>query len=141
MGRAKVLVDVTQCPIATEGINDALPYAREELQQMQSRKKGALCCSGHTLEGVITDPKKTASEKVGGLLFQLGEFFQNNPFIFAQNGRARCRAGKGKELRIACRRILWRGLFSLSAAAYFDRVVGIEISREGSNGHHGRTPC
>ena len=36
-----------------------------------------------TLEGVITDPKKTASERVGDLIFQFraGEFFQNNPFI------------------------------------------------------------
>ena len=132
-GSRKVLVDVTQCPIATEGINDALPYAREELQQMQGRKKGGTLLFRDTLEGVITDPKKTASEKVGGLLFQFraGEFFQNNPFILPKMVEHVVGQAREKNSALLVDAYCGGGLFSLSAAAYFDRVVGIEISREG----------
>jgi len=132
-GSRKVLIDVPQCPIATEAINEALPVAREEIHLLQGRKKGGTLLLRDTPEGVVTDPKKTASERVGKLLFQFraGEFFQNNPFILPKMvdhviGQA---SEKNSELLVDA--YCGGGLFSLSGAAYFDRVVGIEISREG----------
>jgi tRNA/tmRNA/rRNA uracil-C5-methylase (TrmA/RlmC/RlmD family) len=132
-GSRKVLIDVPQCPIATDGINEALPAAREEVHLMQGKKKGGTLLLRDTPEGVVTDPKKTASERVGKLLFQFraGEFFQNNPFILPKMvdhviGQAR---EKNSDLLVDA--YCGGGLFSLSGAAYFERVVGIEISREG----------
>jgi tRNA/tmRNA/rRNA uracil-C5-methylase (TrmA/RlmC/RlmD family) len=132
-GSRKILIDVPQCPIATEGINEALPGAREEIHLMQGKKKGGTLLLRDTQEGVVTDPKKTASERVGKLLFQFraGEFFQNNPFILPKMvdhviGQAR---EKNSDLLVDA--YCGGGLFSLSGAAYFERVVGIEISREG----------
>ena len=132
-GSRKVLVDVAQCPIATDAINEALPTGREELHQMQGRKKGGTLLFRDTLEGVVTDPKKTASEKVGDLIFQFraGEFFQNNPFILPKMVEHVVGQAKEKNSALLVDAYCGGGLFSLSAAAYFERVVGIEISREG----------
>ena len=100
---------------------------------MQGRKKGGTLLFRDTLEGVITDPKKTASEKVGGLLFQFraGEFFQNNPFILPKMVEHVVGQAREKNSALLVDAYCGGGLFSLSAAAYFERVVGIEISREG----------
>ena len=90
-GSRKVLIDVPQCPIATDAINDALPAARDDIYLLKDKKKGGTILLRDTPEGVVTDPKKTACERIGGLLFQFraGEFFQNNPFILPPNGRSR----------------------------------------------------
>lgn len=132
-GSRKSLIDVPQCPIATEAINDALPSAREEIHLLQGKKKGGTLLLRDTLEGVVTDPKKTASERVGKLVFQFraGEFFQNNPFILPKMVDHVIEQAKEKNSGLLVDAYCGGGLFSLSAAAYFERVVGIEISREG----------
>ena len=132
-GSRRALVDVEQCPIATEAINEALPEAREELRRGQGGKKGGTLLFRDTLEGVLTDPKKTASEKVGDLIFQFraGEFFQNNPFILPKMVEHVVRQAKEKKPALLVDAYCGGGLFGLSAAAWFERVVGIEISREG----------
>ena len=132
-GSRKVLVDVPMCPIATEAINEALPEARQEIEHRQNKKKGGTLLLRDTLEGVITDPKKTASERVGDLIFQFraGEFFQNNPFILPRMvAHVVAEASEGAS-SLLVDAYCGGGLFSLSAAAQFERVVGIEISREG----------
>jgi 23S rRNA (uracil1939-C5)-methyltransferase/tRNA (uracil-5-)-methyltransferase len=132
-GSRKMLIDVPQCPIATEAINDALPAAREEIYSMQGKKKGGTILLRDTPEGVVTNPKKTASERVGKLLFQFraGEFFQNNPFILPKMVDHVIGQAKEKNSGLLVDAYCGGGLFSLSGAEYFDRVVGIEISREG----------
>ena len=132
-GSRKVLIDVSQCPIATEAINDALPAAREEIHLMQGKKKGGTILLRDTPEGVVTDPKKTACERIGGLLFQFraGEFFQNNPFILPKMVDHVVSQAREKNSTLLVDAYCGVGLFSLCAAAYFERVVGIEISREG----------
>ncbi len=132
-GSRKVLIDVPQCPIATEAINDALPATQEEIHLMQGKKKGGTILLRDTPEGVVTDPKKTACERVGGLLFQFraGEFFQNNPFILPQMVDHVVSQAREKNSALLVDAYCGVGLFSLCAAAYFERVVGIEISREG----------
>jgi 23S rRNA (uracil1939-C5)-methyltransferase/tRNA (uracil-5-)-methyltransferase len=132
-GSRKVLIDVPQCPIATEAINNSLPAAREEIHLIQGKKKGGTLLLRDTPEGVVTDPKKTASERVGNLLFQFraGEFFQNNPFILPKMVEHVIGQAKEKNPELLVDAYCGGGLFSLSAAEYFERVVGIEISREG----------
>ncbi|MEL0098085.1 MAG: TRAM domain-containing protein, partial [Opitutae bacterium] len=85
-GSRKALVDVSHCPIATDGINLALPNAREELMKAPTKKKGGTLLLREVIEGVVSDPKQLVSEKVGDLIFHFkaGEFFQNNPYILPQ---------------------------------------------------------
>ncbi len=132
-GSRKVIIDVPECPIATDEINRELPAAREELHQGLSKKKGGTLLLRDTLEGVVTDPKKVVSEKVGDLVFQFkaGEFFQNNPFILPTLVDYVIDQAKAGDSDFLVDAYCGGGLFSLSAAKYFTQVYGIEISREG----------
>ena len=132
-GSRKVVIDVPSCPIATDEINEKLPAAREELHQTLKKKKGGTLLLRHTLEGVVTDPKKVVSEKVGELIFQFkaGEFFQNNPFILPSLVDYVVEQAKTGTSSLLVDAYCGGGLFSLSAAKHFKKVVGIEISREG----------
>jgi tRNA/tmRNA/rRNA uracil-C5-methylase (TrmA/RlmC/RlmD family) len=132
-GSRKVVIDVPNCPIATDEINEKLPAAREELHQTLKKKKGGTLLLRHTLEGVVTDPKKVVSEKVGELIFQFkaGEFFQNNPFILPSLVDYVVEQAKTGTSSLLVDAYCGGGLFSLSAAKHFKKVVGIEISREG----------
>ncbi len=128
-GSRRRLVDVSVCPIATDGINLVLPKVREEVfRQAGKYKKGATLLLRDSEEGVVTDPRKVITERVGSLRFRFlaGEFFQNNPFILEElighvgreSGTARCL------IDAYC----GSGLFALSLADRFERVVGIEVS-------------
>ncbi len=135
-GSRKALVDVTHCPIATDSINEALPLAREELKQAPKKKRGGTLLLREVLEGVISDPKKLVSEKVGDLIFHFkaGEFFQNNPFILPKLVDYVVSQANAEENTLLVDAYCGGGLFGLSAASSFKKVVGIEISREGFEG-------
>ena len=136
-GSRRILVDVPSCPIATDPINAALPAERESLRaQAMGKKKGGTLLLRDTLEGVITDPKKTVSEKVRDLIFQFkaGEFFQNNPFILPQLVEHVIAEANPNLCRVLVDAYCGGGLFGLSAASQFERVIGIEISRDGFEG-------
>jgi 23S rRNA (uracil1939-C5)-methyltransferase/tRNA (uracil-5-)-methyltransferase len=132
-GSRKVIIDVPQCPIATDNINQSLPSAREDIQSRLTKKKGGTLLLRDTLEGVVTDNKKVVCEKVGELIFQFkaGEFFQNNPFILPKLVNYVIEQALGTEDSLLVDAYCGGGLFSLSAAQHFKHVVGIEISREG----------
>ena len=135
-GSRRALVDVSQCPIATEGINQALPIARQELLQAPKKKRGGTLLLREVAEGIITDPKMLVSEKVGDLTFHFkaGEFFQNNPFILPQLVEYVVDQSNAEENSLLVDAYCGGGLFGLSAASRFQKVVGIEISREGFEG-------
>jgi len=135
-GSRRALVDVSQCPIATDEINQALPVAREELRTAPKKKKGGTLLLRHVLEGVVTDHKQLVSEKVGDLTFHFkaGEFFQNNPFILPQLVEYVVAQANAEENNLLVDAYCGGGLFGLSAASRFKQVVGIEISREGFEG-------
>ncbi len=132
-GSRKIIIDVPQCPIATENINEALPFARKELHKTHNKKKGGTLLLRDTQEGVITNPKDVASEKVGDLIFQFkaGEFFQNNPFILPKLVNYVIEQAMSDNADLLVDAYCGGGLFSLSAAKHFKEVLGIEISREG----------
>jgi 23S rRNA (uracil1939-C5)-methyltransferase/tRNA (uracil-5-)-methyltransferase len=132
-GRRHALVDVAQCPIATDAINEALPEARQRARReggKKRRRRGGTLLLRDVLEGVVGDPQAVVSQRVGELTFQFkaGEFFQNNPSILPDlvaHVAAEASAGGARFLVDA---YCGSGLFALSAAASFERVAGVEIS-------------
>lgn len=137
-GRRSQIVDVPQCPIASETINDTLTRVRKEVQANAARyKKGATLLLRDSLDGrVRTDPTEMAEEKVGDLVFSFhaGEFFQNNPHIlpaFIEHVLSEARGAATDEdgtIRYLVDAYCGSGLFCLSAAHSFTEAMGIEIS-------------
>lgn len=132
-GRRNQIVDVEQCPIATEAINEALPEAREAARRAggkKRRQRGGTLLMRDVLEGVATDPQEIVSERVGELTFQFkaGEFFQNNPFILPDLVAHVAREASAGGARYLVDAYCGVGLFALSTAAQFEQVAGVEIS-------------
>lgn len=126
------IIDVPQCPIATPAINEELPQLREQVKNRPpkgKKRKGATLLLREAMEGVVTDAKAFITERVGNRTFQFkaGEFFQNNPFIlpaFADYVGQMAADGSRFLIDAYC----GSGLFSLTSADRFEKVVGIEIS-------------
>ena len=133
-GSRRTLMDVEQCPIATPAINESLPEARNELlKKKELLKKGGTLLLRDTIEGVVQDPKKLVEERVGRLLFQFraGEFFQNNPFILPSLVDYVIQEASPGESTHLIDAYCGSGLFGLSASSLFEKVIGIEISKDG----------
>ena len=78
------IVDVPQCPIATEGINERLTTVRERVRAQQETYTRASTLLLRQASGeVTTDYDAVITETVGNLKlhFLARDFFQNNPFI------------------------------------------------------------
>lgn len=133
-GTRRSVIDINQCPIATEAINQALPLAKQNLaNKKHTLKKGGTLLLRDTNGNISTDSNEFVQERVGNLTFQFraGEFFQNNPFILQKLVdyviRQSCLGGAAFLIDAYC----GSGLFGISAASHFKKVIGIEISREG----------
>lgn len=132
-GRRHDIVDVEQCVIATDVINQALPEMREKAIMeggKKRRQRGGTLLLRETLEGVINNPKAVVSEKVGALTFQFkaGEFFQNNPFILPDLVEFVKSHASSDEITHLVDAYCGVGLFALSLSEVFESVVGVEIS-------------
>lgn len=130
-GGRNQLVDVPQCPIATENINKALPIEREKIFSIRRKfKKGGTLLLRDAREGVITDNNAIVSEKVGNLVFQFpaGDFFQNNPFILPHMVNYTISQAKAEGIRYLIDAYCGVGVFALSGAAHFEKVTGIEVN-------------
>ena len=133
VGRRSRLVDVEQCPIATENINAALPEARETVRANAGKyKKGGTLLLREVEEGVVTDHRAIVTEVAGDLKFRFkaSEFFQNNPFLLPQLIQHVCHQARGKGLRYLIDAYCGSGLFALSVGRHFEEAVGIEISEQ-----------
>ncbi|MEI6589233.1 MAG: class I SAM-dependent RNA methyltransferase [Verrucomicrobiota bacterium] len=144
------LVDVPQCPIATDLINQKLPEVRARIKSKAAEglySRGATVLLREASAEVVTDYEASITEHVllpavkGTLLpegskpitelklkFLARDFFQNNPFIlplFIDYVRSQAAASGAHHLVDA---YCGSGLFALSAAALFKEVAGIEIS-------------
>jgi 23S rRNA (uracil1939-C5)-methyltransferase/tRNA (uracil-5-)-methyltransferase len=138
-GQRSKLVDVKQCPIASDAINRTLPGLRKKThaEALGYRKGATLLLRDSTEEDglVITENNEVCEERVGELRFQFaaGEFFQNNPSILPAFTEHVRREALGPSAGQASNRYLidtycGSGLFALSCASHFDQVSGIEIS-------------
>lgn len=126
-------VDVENCPLVSQPMNDRLAELREEVFQKADEKayrKGATLLIREHLDGVTSDHKATIKEKVGDIVFSFtaGEFFQNNPHILPKfteyvSDQAR-KAGARNLVDAYC----GSGLFCLTAAKDFEKAIGIEVS-------------
>jgi tRNA/tmRNA/rRNA uracil-C5-methylase (TrmA/RlmC/RlmD family) len=125
------IVDVPQCPIATEAINARLGGVRARVHAQQATyQRGATLLLREAGGEVTTDYDAVVTETVGDLKlhFLARDFFQNNPFIlpaFTQYVREQAAGGGARFLVDA---YCGSGLFALSAASAFERVAGIEVS-------------
>ena len=132
------LLDVPQCPIATEAINARLPELRAQTRARAAAgefKRDATLLLRHAQEGVITEYDAVIHEQVGDLKlhFLARDFFQNNPFILpAFTGYVRAQA-VGSGARFLVDAYCGSGLFALTAASGFERVTGIELSATSIN--------
>ena len=133
VGRRSRLVDVEECPIATEKINAALPEVRETvLANSGQYKNGATLLLRETEEGVATDHRAIVTEAVGDLKFRFkaSEFFQNNPVLLPQLIEHVSRQARGQGLRYLIDAYCGSGLFALSVGRHFAGAVGVEISEK-----------
>jgi len=127
--RRSMVIDVPQCPIAMEVINEALPSIRESARA-GTYKRGATLLLRATEDRVETNHSTPVTEHLGELRFHFlaGDFFQNNPFILpAFTGYAAQQASKG-DTRFLVDAYCGSGLFAISLADSFDQVAGVEIS-------------
>jgi 23S rRNA (uracil1939-C5)-methyltransferase/tRNA (uracil-5-)-methyltransferase len=132
-GRRNQIIDVEQCPIATEAINAALPEARDEARRSggkKRRQRGGTILMRDVIEGVVTDPQEIVSERVGNHTFQFkaGEFFQNNPFILPELVEHVAREASMLGARYLVDAYCGVGLFALSTSKSFELSAGVEIS-------------
>ncbi len=130
-GAPRRIVDMEQCPIATEGINRTLPELRARVfREIDRYRKGATLLLREGSEGVATDHRAVVSEEVGEVRFrfQAGGVFQNNPFILDRLIDHVGREARGDGVRFLIDAYCGSGLFCLSLASGFDRAAGIEIS-------------
>ena len=130
-GSRREVIDVPQCPIAMECINEALPLARKSIYQSASQyKRGATILLRASEGTVISNNNAIACERVGNLEFHFlaGDFFQNNPFILPlfTDYVAHQASCDGAEFLVDA--YCGSGLFSLSLAHKFKKVLGVEVS-------------
>lgn len=130
-GRRQSILDVPQCPIAMEVINDALPQIRKECHtKTRSYKKGATLLLRATEGRVETDNRAIATEQVGELSFNFlaGDFFQNNPYILPAFTAYVANRASQNNARFLVDAYCGSGLFALALAASFEKVAGVEVS-------------
>ncbi len=125
------IVDVPQCPIATEAINARLGAVRARVHGQQATYQRAATLLLRDAGGeVTTDYDAVVTETVGDLKlhFLARDFFQNNPFILPAFTRYVREQAAGGGARCLVDAYCGSGLFALSAASAFERVAGIEVS-------------
>jgi 23S rRNA (uracil1939-C5)-methyltransferase/tRNA (uracil-5-)-methyltransferase len=129
--RRNRLVDVYNCPIAMDEINEVLQPIRDDVKRRAAEyKKGATLLLRATEDRVETDHRAPVSEKVGDLKFNFlaGDFFQNNPFILDSFTGHAAEQAKGPNQKYLLDAYCGSGLFGLTLAKNFEQVVGIELS-------------
>ena len=132
-GQRNWIVDVPHCPIATEAINEALPPARDVVQQKAATgkiKKGATLLFRDTGSAVVTDFQELVFTQVGELSFQFkaGDFFQNTLFILEAFTEYTVRQAAGGNSRFLIDAYCGGGLFTLFGSRHFEKCAGVEIN-------------
>lgn len=130
-GQRSRLVDVPECAIAMDAINKALPEIRADIRAKAATfKRGSTVLIRATGDGVETDFKATATERVGELTFQFlaGDFFQNNPFILPLFTGYVAKQASAGGARFLVDAYCGSGLFALTLAKHFEKVAGVEVS-------------
>lgn len=125
------IVDIPECPIASDAINAALPRERERVRKSAAKlKRGGTLLLRDAMGNVETDNNSIVTERVGGLVFSFaaGDFFQNNTailpgFIEFVLDQA---ANSGASFLVDA--FCGAGLFAMAGASRFQMVFGIEVN-------------
>ena len=131
VGSRTEVCDVKQCPIAMEELNDALPVVRKAVHQAAAQyKRGATLLMRVSEGSVITNNNAVCTEKVGDLTFNFlaGDFFQNNPYILPAFTGYVARQACAEGARYLVDAYCGSGLFALTLAPHFEKVLGVEVS-------------
>ena len=131
VGSRTEVCDVKQCPIAMEPINAALPTLRKAVQQAAAQyKRGATLLMRVSEGSVITNNNAVCTEHVGDLTFNFlaGDFFQNNPYILPAFTGYVAKQACAEGARYLVDAYCGSGLFALTLAPHFEKVLGVEVS-------------
>lgn len=125
-------IDIKRCIIATDAINDAYDTMRQQLLEsfQVAPAKGASLLLRHCDTHVETSHRKPIHQTVNGITFHYtaGEFFQTNPFILTPLVTHVLQRASGDSCKYLVDAYCGCGLFSISAHAQFEKIIGIEIS-------------
>ena len=132
-GRGQQIIDVPQCPIASEAINERLPKLRKEVHANAADfKKGVTLLLREAADGrICTEGFDVCDAEVDGIRFEFpaGEFFQNNPHILpAFTTYVAKQASSDGAFDYLVDAYCGSGLFCLTASKHFKEAAGIEIS-------------
>ena len=138
-GRRSQILDVPQCPIAMQEINEALPAVREKTRRNPGKKGGTLLLRATVDEAgnrqVETDNNAIVTEVCGDLRYDFlaGEFFQNNPFILKEFVGYVAQQACLPETNFLIDAYCGSGLFALSLAKNFEQIAAVEVSEAAVN--------
>lgn len=138
-GRRSQILDVPQCPIAMQEINEALPAVREKTRRHPGKKGGTLLLRATVDQAgnrqVETDNNAIVTEVCGDLRYDFlaGEFFQNNPFILEEFVGYVAQQACLPETQYLIDAYCGSGLFALSLAKKFAQVAAVEVSEAAVN--------
>jgi tRNA/tmRNA/rRNA uracil-C5-methylase (TrmA/RlmC/RlmD family) len=133
-GRRSQILDVPQCPIAMQEINDALPAIRETTRRKPGKKGGTLLLRATVAEdgsrNVTTDNNAVVTELCVSTRFDFlaGEFFQNNPFILEEFVAYVAQQAVLPDTPYLIDAYCGSGLFALCLAPRFEQVAAVEVS-------------
>jgi 23S rRNA (uracil1939-C5)-methyltransferase/tRNA (uracil-5-)-methyltransferase len=132
------IVDVPRCEIATEAINARMDIARADVRRRAGegafergstllfRDAGGSVTTVH--EDRITETLDLGEGRLLRLSFLARDFFQNNPYILPLFARYVADQARASGARFLVDAYCGSGLFALSAAPFFERVSGVEVS-------------
>lgn len=130
-GSRSEVCDVKECPIAMEPINAALPALRRAVHAAAAQyRRGATLLMRVSEGSVITNHNAVCTETVGDLTFHFlaGDFFQNNPYILPAFTGYVARQASAGGARYLVDAYCGSGLFALTLAPHFRKVLGVEVS-------------
>ena len=125
------LVDIPQCLIADDAINEVLPEIRKKTQQSNMRHGTLLLRK--TKEGVVSDFNTICETIVHGLNFKFpaGSFFQNNPYILKEIiSFLETYLQKYPQIKYVVDTYCGVGVFCLALAKHVQQFLGIEIDEK-----------
>lgn len=130
-GSKRTIVDVPQCPIASENINQLLPKVREEVKHSNSRHGTLLLREDD--QGVSTDFNANCVSTVHDFTFNFpaGSFFQNNPYILkAIFNFLEDFIQQKTDIRYLVDTYCGVGVFGIALSKFVEQFIGIEIDEK-----------
>ncbi len=112
-------------------LNEALePMRRHVYANANQYKRGATLLMRASQGHVISNHAAVCTEEVGPLSFNFlaGDFFQNNPFILPAFTEYVAKEASATGAKYLVDAYCGSGLFALSLAAHFKKVLGVEVS-------------